>query len=47
MQMNRTRTLVPVMIGHPLDTKNRRWARVDPRTVRDTHRPWYTTDAAS
>ena len=47
MQANRTRTPVPVMIGHPMDTKNRRWARIEPRTVRNTRRPWYTTDAAA
>jgi hypothetical protein len=47
MHANRTGSVVPVMIGHPMDTKNRRWARVAPQTVRNTRRPWYTTDAAS
>ena len=47
MHAIQTRSLVPMMIGHPMDTKNRRWTRVEPRTTRNTRRPWYTTDAAS
>ena len=47
MYVKRTGTHSPAMIGHPMDTKNRRWGRVEPRTGRSSRRPWYTTDAAA
>ncbi|HTI32932.1 MAG TPA: hypothetical protein VL422_04585 [Miltoncostaea sp.] len=47
MHASATLSRAPMMVGHPMDTKGRRWARVEPRTSRDTRRPWYTTDAAS